>query len=135
MCKLLIDDIEKPAILNELLKENRQFRMIHGVSNAIYNVKSPVNKELVPITTETKNYSKIPSKDAIRNEYELHYTEHPVDYKNKEELEIEVYNKLKPNYPKLSKTIIQKIGKEVRKERNMNGKGRPQGRGNVISNK
>ncbi|QED23020.1 hypothetical protein [Candidatus Deianiraea vastatrix] len=129
MYKLLIEDIEKPVILNELLRENREFGMITNVSNAIYNAKSPVNKELISITTEPKNHSKIPSKVAIRNEYESHYTEHPVDYNNKEELEIEIYNKLKPNYPTLSKTIIQKIGKEVRKEKNMNKQGRPKYRG------
>ena len=89
------------------------------------------------IPERQNNIPTIHSKDAIRNEYESHYTEHPVDYKNKEELESEIYNKLKSNYPTLSKTAIQKIGKEVRKERGMDKKGRPKFRGarGTITNK
>jgi len=88
-------------------------------SKAVISV-IPIKPNIIPI---------ISSKDAIRNEYESHYEAHPIDFDNKEELEAKIYNKLKPNYPKLSKTAVQTIGKAVRKEKGKHQQGRPKLRG------
>jgi hypothetical protein len=90
------------------------------------------NKEVIDSIPERQNnIPTIHSKDAIRNEYESHYEAHPIDFTNKEELVEEIFNKLKPQYPILSKQIVKDIGMEVRKKRNIK-QGRPKGRGNVI---
>ena len=90
------------------------------------------NKEVIDSIPERQNnIPTIHSKDAIRNEYESHYEAHPIDFTNKEELVEEIFNKLKPQYPILSKQVVKDIGMEVRKKRNIK-QGRPKGRGNVI---
>lgn len=95
MYKLLIEDIEKPAILNELLKENRKFGMIQGVNHEKYiqhsnsNINNDTEKEYLKnevrknLEARKKGGSNSHSKQSSNRELEKIVQQLVLKYSNK----------------------------------------------------
>jgi hypothetical protein len=115
-------------IIHTSLKVSQPFPMI--VSNQDrYFEYSKAAIDVIPIKPNTIPI--IPSKDAIRNEYESHYKKDINNRDDKEELADSIFVKFKPLYPSLSKQTVKEIGMQIRKELKIK-RGRPKGVGNVI---